>query len=146
NRGAYPLFNFEDFGRFLGFGWVGFSLDSDSRQARYIGPLLAWKNLRGIDTRGRHGWTVNGSVRKELPAAVPFCIHPFKPDRRKTSRNVGVSIFRHEQADVPSVSDSNVAVHFDLDVVKVVNKIFSFGDPFEEGSFVVLYPSGLLAP
>src|SRR5262249_45996287 len=69
----------------------------------------------------------------------------FKPDGRQAARDVGISILWHEEAHVPSVGDRDVAVHFDFDVIEIVDQIFLVGNAFQEGRLVVLHASGFLA-
>src|SRR5262245_53171614 len=83
-------------------------------------------------------------VREKLPVAVPLRVDALKPDRGQARWNVRVSVLWHEQADIPSVGDRDVTVHFDLNVVEVVDEIFLVSNPFQEGGFIVLDTSSLL--
>src|SRR5262245_34716536 len=145
NRCTYCLFDFEDFRRFLCFSWIGFRFDFEPRQSRDVARSLTRKNLSGIDAGGGNGRPVNGAVRNKLPPAVALRVDPFKPDRRQTAGRVWISILWHEQTDVPSVGDRQIAMHLDLNVVEIVNEVLLLGNSFEEGRFIVFHSSGLLA-
>src|SRR5215469_16633378 len=101
------------------------------KSRRLCMTVLSLSGGGGVHTRRRNGRAMNGSVRKKLPFPVSFRVYALEPNGVQLPRR-GVSILRHEQADITPVGDHDIAMHFGFDAVEIVNQVLPAGNAFQE--------------
>src|SRR5258705_7214987 len=78
-------------------------------------------------------WTVDRSMRYIPPVAVAFRIDTFEPDREPHLAGRAGSGLRH----VASVSNRDVAVHFDFHGVEVAHIVYFVFYPLQKGLSII---------